>query len=154
LKRARGGLVPVAAGKGIEHPFATRKTELQRSFLQHPVDAPFTQEQIEYVAADATVTALLYLPMVEEMTINNVLIPVLTIEMPALIDVVDMAWAGLRQGRQRTPIALQPAQIELKECLQRPRDDYGVAGLEPAAVLTFAERAGIKEYLRTLRTKS
>ena len=46
---------------GVEHPFALAKDLLQRSFLTHGPGERFSEQQIEYAAADAIATLRLYL---------------------------------------------------------------------------------------------
>src|SRR5262249_34956611 len=53
-------LVATCQRYGISYPFATDKERLRHSFLLHPDDAPFTDEQIRYAAADAEAAARLY----------------------------------------------------------------------------------------------
>src|SRR5262249_44798448 len=57
-------LVSTCRRYGVSYPFTGAKERLQKSFLTHPEDAPFSEEQIEYAAADAVAVAALYQPQV------------------------------------------------------------------------------------------
>ncbi len=81
---------------GVEHPFSGDKNRLQKSFLTHPDGNPFTQEQIEYSAADAVAAAQLYLPQVQAAATHGVLSHLETVEMPWVTTNAGVIWHGAR----------------------------------------------------------
>ena len=54
------GLLATCLRRGVPHAFAADKDRLQQSFLDHPDGRPFSDEQRDYVAADAEAAARLY----------------------------------------------------------------------------------------------
>jgi DNA polymerase-1 len=89
-------LVPTCLRHGIPYAFAAAKDRLQRSFLDHPDDRPFSDEQRSYVSADAEATARLYPVQVLGGIANNSLNHLHRVEMDWSVTNARMVWEGIR----------------------------------------------------------
>jgi DNA polymerase-1 len=94
-------LIATCGRHGIEYPFAGDKERLRRSFLDHPDEAPFSREQIEYAAADAVAVARLYPQQLLKTALEGVLDHLKQIEMPWVVTNARMIWRGVRVDREK-----------------------------------------------------
>lgn len=95
VERIRYGLIPTCQRYKIATPFAGNKTDLQQSFLNHPLEAPFTSEQIDYAAEDSLAVAKLYPVQINEAARHGILQHLVTTEMLWAKTVARMEWGGL-----------------------------------------------------------
>jgi DNA polymerase-1 len=100
-ERWRLSLAQTCLRHGFAHPFAGDKDRLQRSFLDHPDDAEFTPEQVEYAAADAEAAARLYTPQVAAAAQGGLLSHLATVEMPWTVTNARIVWNGFRVDPDR-----------------------------------------------------
>jgi len=132
-KRAASlSLVAVGERHGVPHRLAVGKPHLQRSFLDHADDQPFTDEQVEYAAEDAVVAAALYPRQVLVAAGCGLLNHLETIEMPWTPVVAGMSWSGvaiddelIRQTLRAVPkrlaaIDAQLSEMGLENCRSHP----------------------------------
>jgi DNA polymerase-1 len=89
-------LVATCSRRGVPYRFARDKDRLQKGFLTHPADAPFSLEQQEYAAADAEAQARLYPVQVQEALVRNALNHLQGVEQPWSITNSRMIWDGVR----------------------------------------------------------
>ena len=89
-------LVSTCQRRGVPHPFAASKDRLQKSFLDHLDDMPFSAEQLEYAAADAVAAARLYPIQVRQALVQNALKHLMDVEMPWAVTNASMVWEGVR----------------------------------------------------------
>ena len=92
----RNSLVSTCHRYGIPYAMAGEKTRLQKSFLTHTPEAPFTDEQIQYAAEDAIAAARLYPPQVMQAARTGILLHLITVEMPWVTTNVRIEWNGVR----------------------------------------------------------
>jgi DNA polymerase-1 len=96
---------------GVEHPFALAKDLLQRSFLAHGPDEPFSEKQIEYAAADAIATLRLYLAQQRDVIAAGLYPDLIQVEFP-------YAEAGARMEYDGVPVSSGKV-FQLRGGLQR-----------------------------------
>ncbi len=89
-------LVATCQRHGVAYRMETEKKRLQQSFLIHPDDTPFSQEQIEYSAEDAIAACQLYPLQVQKAVQNGLLHHCMTVEMPWVITNARIEWVGVR----------------------------------------------------------
>src|SRR3954471_15600512 len=89
-------LVATCLRHGIPYAFAASKERLQRSFLEHPDDRPFSREQREYVVADAEAVARLYPVQVQAAIAHNALNHLQRVEMDWSVTNARIIWEGIR----------------------------------------------------------
>jgi|SRR5579862_1656260 len=89
-------LVPTCHRHGVTHGKAHDKKRLQKSFLDHPDDSPFSEEQIEYAAEDAIAAAALFKPQVLAATSDGILNHLERIEMPWVQTNARIEWNGVK----------------------------------------------------------
>jgi len=89
-------LVATCDRHGISHKMTASKKRLQESFLSHPDDAPFTQEQIDYAGEDAIVAALLLPTQVVAAVNDGTLHHLETIEMAWVRTNARVEWNGIK----------------------------------------------------------
>jgi DNA polymerase-1 len=94
-QKIRLGLVPTCQRYGVPHDFASDKEQLQSSFLSHPDDQAFNQQQLNYAAADAVAAARLYPPQVLRATQEGILDHLKNYEMPWTTTSARMEWHGV-----------------------------------------------------------
>ena len=94
------------------YAFSAAKDRLQKSFLNHPEDRPFSPEQVEYVAADAEATARLYPIQVQAALAQNALNHLQRVEMDWTVTNARIIWDGVRidpEPRERLQAAVRAA---------------------------------------------
>jgi DNA polymerase-1 len=94
-------LVATCRRRGVEYPLAGDKDRLRRSFLEHPDGAPFSREQVEYAAADASAAARLYPLQVVAAARAGLLHHLETVEMPWTVTNARTIWHGVRVDRAK-----------------------------------------------------
>jgi DNA polymerase-1 len=128
---------------GVTYPYAGDKERLQASFLNHPLGAPFTDEQVEYAAADAVAAAALYLPQVTAAAQAGILQHLTTVEMPWVITNARMVRRGVRQNSELCHRVEQTASIH-KQKLQADLANQGIANARSHLQLeAFFETRGL-----------
>src|SRR5262249_55940137 len=100
-EEARHSLLANCVRHGIEHPYSADKDRLQQSFLTHPADAPFREEQIGYAAADAVAVARLYPHQILAAGQAGILHHLTTVEMSWAVTNARMVWHGVRVDPDR-----------------------------------------------------
>ena len=133
---------------GVEHPYSSDKARLQQTFLTHPDDQPFSQEQIGYAAADAEAAARLYPHQVQAATMKGVLPHLVTVEMPWVATNAQVNWNGVRidpdkrQGARDACARHAPVLLEqLKQYgIENPRSTKELTGFFEAKGLLDAFR--------------
>lgn len=101
LATASLSLASTCLRRGVHHPFAAGKVRLQESFLNHSPGKPFSAEQLEYAAADATAAAELYSRQIRVAGQSGCLAHLETIEMPWAVTNASMNWHGVRVDQNR-----------------------------------------------------
>jgi DNA polymerase-1 len=137
------GLVPTCHRYGVVHPFGGDKERLQKSFLDHPADAPFSGEQIEYAAADALAAASLYPLQVQAATRAGILQQLVAVEMPWVATNARMQWRGVLKD-QALCRRVEQAAHEHRARLQADLAAQGIANAESFVQLkAFFEARGL-----------
>jgi DNA polymerase-1 len=141
-------LVATCQRYAVSYPFAGDKDRLQRSFLHHPDDAPFSEEQVLYAAADATAAACLYPLQVTRAAQAGLLHHLLTIEMPWVVTNARMAWHGVRVDPEKCRLASEACDHHLADL--RPRlEALGIPNVRSHKQLkTFFAREGLLHLFR------
>jgi DNA polymerase-1 len=135
------GLVATCLRRGVPYAFASAKDRLQRSFLDHTDDGPFSSEQRDYAAADAEAAAKLYPIQVQVAVTENAQRHLFEVEMPWAITNAAMIWDGVRIG---------PAQLERLEQACRRHDVTLTEQLAELGVGNVNSHPDMFEYFRTI----
>jgi DNA polymerase I len=132
-EQLRLDLASTCTRHGVTLAMAAQKQSLQRSFLEHADDQPFTPDQIAYAAADAVAAAELYPLQVHAATRGGLLKHLLDVEMPWVTVNARMIWHGVRLDRElcqqvsrschdRLPMLVQQLQkMGLASCNSHPQ---------------------------------
>jgi DNA polymerase I len=135
-------LVGQCAIYGVEHPYAAAKETLQRSFLRHPADVPFSQMQLEYAAADATATLRLYLAQQRDVIAAGLYPHLRQVEFPYAEANARMEWDGVPVSRERLEMLRQG----LSRAVGLHRNKLNEAGLSnpnsSRQTIAFLQRRG------------
>ena len=135
------GLVATCLRRGVPYAFAAAKDRLQRSFLDHADDRPFSSEQRDYVAADAEAATKLYPIQVPVAVTENALVHLVEVEMPWAITNAAMIWAGVH---------IEPVQLERLGQACRQHDVTLTERLAELGVGNVNSHPDMFEYFRTL----
>ncbi len=142
-------LVATCQRYGVAHRMGADKERLQKSFLDHPENTAFSQEQIEYSAEDAVAAAKLYPLQVHDAVRKGLLPHCQTVEMPWVITNARIEWVGVRidKGKCEDIIAkITPVKDNLEKYIS---SKYGLKNTESHKQLKqFFERTGILEKFR------
>ncbi len=125
LKKLKFSLVETALRYGITHHQARTKTQLQQSFLHHPIEAEFSTEQIEYAAEDALVAAKLYPAQVVKASVSGILQHLTSVELPWVETNAQMIWNGVKVSHDKGQMILQQA-AERKQHLENILKNRGL----------------------------
>jgi DNA polymerase-1 len=134
--------------RGVHYPLAGDKERLQRSFLDHPREQSFSDEQIEYASADAVAAAQLYSVQVQVAVQQDCLRHLETVEMPWAVTNSQIVWNG---------VFVDPAQLVKlnKACAKHigPKQaelaDMGLENIRsPKQVKDFFQSRGLLDYFR------
>ena len=113
-------LVATCRRHSIPLSLEVQKSDLQRSFLDHPEGKSFSEEQLHYAAEDAQAVAQLYLRQTAGALQQGILSHLVTVEMPWVRTHAEIEWAGFRVDSQkaekipsphRSPIGPQKAAL-------------------------------------------
>ncbi len=133
---------------GVTHPFGGDEERLRASFLGHPDGAPFSDEQVEYAAADAVAAARLYPRQVQAATGAGILHHLVRVEMPWAVTNARMAWRGVRVDREkcrRAAVACDAHLARLRPELAR----HGITDVRsPAQLQSLFGRLGLLDCFR------
>jgi DNA polymerase-1 len=147
-ERFRNTLVATCQRYGVSYPFAGDKDRLQQSFLAGPADAPFTEEQVEYAATDATAAAQLYPHQVAAAARSGILHHLQTVEMPWVVTNARMVWQGVRVDAQKCRAAREACERHLAR-LQPELDAKGIPSVRSHKQLeAFFAKEGLLELFR------
>jgi DNA polymerase-1 len=92
---------------GRPHQFAATKDQLQRGFLNHPTDAPFTDLQLRYAMADAEATLAVYRAQQSDVTEHGLHHQLHVVEFPFAQANARMEWDGLAVSVERLCLLLK-----------------------------------------------
>ena len=119
-------LVATCQRHGVAYRMETEKKRLQKSFLVHSDDAPFSQEQIDYAAEDAIAAGLLYPLQVQKAVQNDLLRHCETIEMPWVITNARMEWTGVRVDIRKRDEAIDGIRVRQEILKKHLAAEYGI----------------------------
>ncbi len=122
MNRFSLALVSTCHRYGIPYGMEGDKTRLQSSFLTHPDNSPFSEEQIRYAAEDAIAAARLYLPQTVAATRSGILQHVITVEMPWTVTSARMEWNGVRVNPTVREIVLESFALKRPQLEQQLMD--------------------------------
>ncbi|HHX8482695.1 TPA: DNA polymerase [Vibrio diabolicus] len=111
--RIRYALNTVASRYDIHHRFNLVKSDLQHSFIDYD-SGEFTREQIHYAAEDAIVAAKLYLPQMQQLTLQGCYHHLITVEMPWVTTNAAMEWHGVSVDREKCNAVLNASTPKLE----------------------------------------
>lgn len=141
-------LVSTCQRYGVAYPLAGDKERLQRSFLEHPADAPFSAEQIEYAAADAVAAARLYPAQVPAAVQAGLLYHLQAVEMPWVATNARMIWRGVRIDQTLCRRAFDACDDHLTR-LSAQLAEYGVPNVRSHQQLSrFFEKLGLLDLFK------
>ena len=144
----RLSLVSTCLRRGVDFPFAMNKQRMQQAFLKHSALHPFSQEQLDYAAADATAAASLYLIQLQQAAQTGCLTHLETIEMPWTVTNARMIWDGVRVCKNRVD-GLRDACDQHIAPMQRELSAEGLSNVNsPKQVKTFMQKLGLLELFR------
>jgi DNA polymerase-1 len=144
----RYSLVATCDRYGVHHPFAGDKERLQHSFLDHPDDAPFSREQLEYAAADAVAAASLYPHQVLAATQAGPLQHLVKVEMTWAATNARMIWNGVLVDTEKCRLAQDACDRHLEELGPRLRE-YGITNVRSSKQMErFFAQLGLLEHFR------
>jgi DNA polymerase-1 len=141
-------LVATCNRYGVSYLLAGDKERLQKSFLEHTDEAPFTNEQIEYAAADAVAAAQLYPYQLQETALGGILDHLQRIEMDWVTTNARMMWYGALVDHEKKARLRDACERHLAEL--RPRlVEQGVTNVKSHPQLrAYFERHGLLELFR------
>jgi DNA polymerase I len=144
----RYSLVAVCQRYGVPYLFGAAKERLQASFLNHVEGAPFTQEQIDYVAADAVAAASLHQYQIAEAASAGILSHLITVEMPWTVTNARMIWNGVRLDPKRVELTRE-ACTRHAVALASQLQEMGLSNVNSHdQVRIFIQRLGILDLFR------
>jgi len=145
---SRLSLTATCLRRGVHYAFAGDKERLQLSFLDHPREQPFSDEQIAYASADAVVAAQLYLPQVQIAVQQGCLRHLETVEMPWAVTNAQIVWDGVRVD----PALLKKLSKACEKHIAPKQAELAEMGLEnvrsPKQVKEFFQSLGLHECFR------
>lgn len=141
-------LIATCERYGLHYPFVMQQDRLQKSFLDHPAGAPFTDEQVAYVAANAAATAELYEAQMGRAVRDNAIHHLVTVEMPWSSANAQMVWDGVRVDQVRCRDVLAAARRHTT-ALSSHLAKIGLKNVDsPTQVQTFMGSLGLLDLFR------
>ena len=119
-------LVATCQRYGVAHRMETQKKRLQQSFLVHPDDAQFSEEQIEYSAEDAIVASRLYPLQIQKAVQNGLLHHCQTVEMAWVTTNARIEWNGVRVDEKRRDEAIARIGVHKVRLEEHLAAEYGI----------------------------
>jgi len=125
-KRFGFSLVATCQRYGVAYRMETEKERLQQSFLNHPQQAPFSEEQIAYAAEDAIAAGRLYPLQVQQAVAHGLLRHCETVEMDWVLTNARIEWTGARVDQHKQKEAVTRISNHLERLEQRLATVYGI----------------------------
>jgi DNA polymerase I-like protein with 3'-5' exonuclease and polymerase domains len=145
-------LYSVATRYGIKNPHNLTKSALQSSFLTKPIDEALTEDQIEYNAGDARLTALIRGPQRAACDRAGILETLDRVVMPWNVTVAEMQWDGVLYDRDKCR-SLLDGSARVRERLGAELVQLGVSNPNSAAQLAgLLEAAGLGRHFPKTET--
>jgi DNA polymerase-1 len=147
-EEVRHSLLAVCQRHGISHQFGDDKARLQRSFLDHPAAAPYSEEQIYYAAQDALAVARLYHTQVTASAQAGLLHHLLNVEMRWVVTNARMLWRGVHVDAARCQ-AVQRSCSKHLEALRPQLAEHGIDNVRSHPQLKrFFQHTGLLDLFR------
>ena len=140
-KRFSFSLVATCQRYGLAHRMQTQKDRLQKSFLVHPDDAQFSEEQIEYSAEDAIVASRLYPLQIQAAVQNGLLHHFQTVEMAWVTTNARIEWNGVRVDEKKRDEAIARIRAHKVRLEKHLAAEYGIQNSRSHKQLTEYFRA-------------
>jgi DNA polymerase I len=139
-------LVATCQRYGVAYRMAASKDRLQKSFLIHADDTPFSEEQIEYAAEDAIAAARLY-PLQMLQGVQTGLVRHLeTVEMAWVITNARIEWNGVRVDGKKRDKAIASLRAHVERLEDYLAKEYGVGNINsPKQLAGFFQSCGLLE---------
>lgn len=119
-------LVATCQRYAVAYGMAAEKERLQQSFLNHPAEAGFSEEQIEYAAEDAIAAAQLYALQIQKAVQHGLLRHCETVEMDWVITNARIEWAGVRVDTRERDKAIVRISAHLEKLEKHLAAEYGI----------------------------
>ena len=120
------------------------KARLQQSFLTHPDEARFSEEQIDYAAEDAIAAGQLYPLQVQKAVQHGLLRHCETVEMDWVITNARIEWTGVRVDARKRDEAIARISAHLEKLEKHLAAEYGIQNTRSHKQLTeFFQGCGL-----------
>jgi DNA polymerase-1 len=119
-------LIATCQRYAVAYGMEAEKERLQQSFLTHPEDAQFSQEQIDYAAEDAIAAALLYPLQIQKAAQHGLLRHCETVEMDWVTTNARLEWAGVRVDERKRDEAIARISVHLEKLEKHLAAKYGI----------------------------
>jgi len=119
-------LVATCQRYAVTYGMAREKERLQQSFLTHPLEAGFSEEQVAYAAEDAIATGQLYPLQVQKAAQHGLLHHCETVEMDWVITNARIEWAGVRVDIRKRDEAITRIIVHLEKLEKYLAAEYGI----------------------------
>jgi len=129
-------LVATCQRYGVAYRMETNKARLQQSFLNHPNNYRFSEEQIEYAAEDAIATAHLYPLQVNKSIQHGLLHHCETVEMAWVTTNARIEWAGVRVDQSKRDQAVTRIAVHTEKLKKYLDTEYGIHNTQSHKQLT------------------
>lgn len=129
---------------GVAYRMEGEKERLQQSFLNHPAEARFSQEQIEYAAEDAIAAGRLYPLQVQKAVQHGLLRHCETVEMAWVTTNARIEWAGVRVDEKKRDEVIVTISRHLENLEKYLAAEYGIQNTRSHKQLgEFFHRCGL-----------
>ncbi len=119
-------LVATCQRYGVAYRMAAEKERLQLSFLNHPAEARFSEEQIEYAAEDAVAAGLLYPFQLQKALQHGLVRHCETVEMDWVVTNARIEWNGVRVDERKRDEAIPRIGMHLEKLERHLAAEYGI----------------------------
>ena len=141
-----------AARYGITVPSRGAKATLQASFLTKPLEAPLTQTEVDYCAADAQATAAIREPQRAACDRAGILEALDRVVMPWNVTAAEIEWTGVLYDRDKCQFLLDSSS-RVRERLGAELACLGIANPNsPEQLAGVLEAAGLGRYFPRTET--
>lgn len=103
----------------ISHRYSGSKDTLAKSFLNHPEDRPFSENQIDYAAADAEATLELYKAQQTDLITKGLQTNLYSVEFPYVEANARIEWDGVLVDRNKTKQLRQALDVACQHLLSK-----------------------------------
>ena len=137
-------LVATCQRYAVAYGMAAEKERLQQSFLNHPAEAGFSQEQIDYAAEDAIAASQLYPLQIQKAVQHGLLRHCENVEMDWVVTNARIEWTGVRVDKRKRDEAIIRVSAHLEKLEKHLAVEYGTQNTQSHKQLAeFFKRLGL-----------